>query len=70
MIIDVKKMSQKEKLQAMEILWDDLCRNVPDFQSPQWHNDILSERERNLKNGKDTFQDFEQVKKEFRDLTQ
>lgn len=49
MLIEIQKMTQKEKLQAMEMLWDDLCRTDPDFQSPAWHNDILEERERDLK---------------------
>jgi hypothetical protein len=29
------------------------CRNKPDFESPQWHADILRTRGKNLKQGKD-----------------
>ena len=40
----------EEKLRAMEMLWDDICRNVPDFSSPAWHENILKEREKKLVN--------------------
>ena len=69
MLLEIKNMTQKEKLQAMEMLWDDLCRTMPDFQSPQWHKDILFEREIDLVDGKDNPKDFERVKKELRDKT-
>jgi hypothetical protein len=29
------EMSLKKKLRPMELLWDDLCRNAPDFSSPR-----------------------------------
>ncbi|MDL1962415.1 MAG: addiction module protein, partial [Deltaproteobacteria bacterium] len=31
------------------MLWDDICRNVPDFSSPAWHENILKEREQKLR---------------------
>lgn len=47
--IDIKNMPVKEKLEAMELLWDDMCRNAPDRISPDWQEDVLNEREQNLK---------------------
>lgn len=67
---NIKEMTIEEKMQAMELLWDDFCRNNPDFESPQWHADILRAREKNLKQGKDQFVDWEQAKKEIRDSIQ
>ena len=46
MKLNLKDMTTEEKLQAMELLWDDICRNAPDFSSPAWHGDILQEREK------------------------
>jgi hypothetical protein len=31
MTINLKDMTTGEKLEAMEMLWDDICRNIPDF---------------------------------------
>jgi hypothetical protein len=67
MTLKLKDMTTEEKLQAMELLWDDICRNVPDFSSPAWHENILKEREKSLKNGKENFIDWDQAKKDIRD---
>jgi hypothetical protein len=52
MNLNLKEMTTEEKLQTMEILWDDICRIIPDFSSPSWHEDILKEREQNILDGK------------------
>jgi len=64
MNLNLKEMSIEEKIQAMEMLWEDFCKEQPDFQSPVWHQDILFEREKRLKQGKDKFIDWKQAKKE------
>ncbi len=66
MNLNLEKMTIEEKIQAMEMLWDDFCKKKPDFQSPGWHKDILLEREKKLKEGKDKFMDWEIAKKEIR----
>jgi hypothetical protein len=66
MTLNLKEMTTKEKLKAMEILWDDICRNAPDFSSPAWHEDVLRERERKLKKGVDKFVNWEQAKKDIK----
>ena len=67
MTINLKDMTKKEKLEAMEMLWDDICRNIPDFSSPAWHEQILKEREERLKKGKEKVLDWNQAKKDLRD---
>ena len=66
MIVDLplEKMSITDKLSAMEVLWKDICRTAPDFNSPAWHGDILAEREKKLVNGDDKFIDWEKAKKD------
>ena len=46
------------------MLWDDLCAKQPDFNSPDWHETILKEREQRLREGKEKLIDWEQAKKE------
>jgi hypothetical protein len=50
----------------MESIWEDLCRNAGDVASPEWHKDVLNEREKNLKSGVDSFIDWEDAKKRIR----
>ena len=51
-IADFKKMSTSERLQAMEALWDSLLYEDGEIESPKWHEKILEERKKNIKNGK------------------
>jgi hypothetical protein len=67
MTIDLEQMTTEEKLRAMEMLWDDLCRSAPDFSSPSWHEDVLKEREQRIKDGKEKFVDWDKAKKDLRD---
>ena len=59
-------MSVQDKISAMESMWDDLCRNAGDVTSPEWHKDVLNEREENLKSGADSFIDWEDAKEKIR----
>ena len=64
MDINLNEMTIEEKLRTMELLWDDICRNVKDFASPSWHGKILKDREEKIKQGKEEFLDWEQAKKD------
>jgi hypothetical protein len=61
-VLDIDQMTLEEKLRAMEALWDDLCQKdaVP---VPQWHKDILDERERQVEEGKAEFSDWDIAKR-------
>jgi len=67
MSLKLNEMTTEEKLGAMEMLWDDICRNIPELPSPAWHENILKEREKNLREGKDKFVDWDQAKKDIWD---
>ena len=41
MTLPLDEMSLADKILAMEILWDDLCRNADGFSSPAWHGEQL-----------------------------
>jgi len=64
--LPLKKMSQQEKLAAMEMLWTDLSRDEAKFKSPSWHGDVLKETERLVKEGKAKFYDWGEAKERIR----
>jgi hypothetical protein len=62
-------MTLEEKLRTMESLWDDLCRREEAIPVPQWHKDVLDERERLIEQGKAHFMDWETAKKRIAERT-
>ena len=63
-VLPLEKMTLLDKMTAMELLWDDLSRNMKAYPSPKWHGEILKKREDDVKCGKDEFEDWNDVKKE------
>ena len=45
-LLQLDQMTLADKLRAMEALWEDLCRNEESVPVPQWHKEVLDERER------------------------
>jgi putative addiction module component len=64
--LPLKDMTLKEKLAAMELLWEDLARSPESIESPAWHKDILDERRDRVAEGKARFVDWETAKKDIR----
>lgn len=56
-------MSVEEKLQEMEALWNDLCWRAGGVQLPDWHGNVLAEREAAYRRGEETAEEWEQAKK-------
>ena len=50
--LPVGQMTLVEKVRVMEALWEDLCRREESVAVPQWHKDLLDERERLVEQGK------------------
>ena len=67
--LQIDRMTLEEKLRAMEALWDDLCRQEEAVPVPQWHKDLLDERERLVEQGKARFIDWEAAKKRISERT-
>jgi hypothetical protein len=67
-VLDIGQMTLEEKLRTMAALWDDLCRKdaVP---VPQWHKDILDERERQVQEGTAEFIDWDIAKRRITERT-
>jgi putative addiction module component (TIGR02574 family) len=61
-MIEIRKMSIIERLQAMEALWDSLLHEESQIESPEWHRDILEERRKKIDKGKAEFISLEELK--------
>lgn len=64
--LPLNDMTVAEKLQLMEMLWADLSRNADTLESPEWHGDVLEERERRLAAGEARFSGWEEAKADIR----
>lgn len=59
---EIKKMSTIERLQSMEELWEVLCHEEQEIESPLWHKNILEERKKKINNGEAEFISLEDIK--------
>ena len=66
----IHQMPLREKLLVMEAIWNDICREEQNLEVPQWHKDILDERERMVADGKTQFIDWEDAKKQIKEATE
>jgi putative addiction module component (TIGR02574 family) len=48
---EIDKMSLPERLRAIEQLWDAVCREAGDVDSPEWHRDVLEDRKARAERG-------------------
>ena len=64
--LPLAEMSVAEKLEAMETLWADLSQHAPEQAVPEWHGEILKERERRLAAGEEEVLDWEEAKRRLR----
>jgi hypothetical protein len=67
--LQIEQMTIEEKLRAMEELWDDLRTRAENVPMPQWHKDLLDERERLIETGEAQFEDWETAKKRITERT-
>lgn len=62
-ILPLDKMTIEQKLQALEELTIDLHKNEALIPTPDWHLDVLREREQLVKEGKAEYVDLDIFKK-------
>ncbi|MDD5262479.1 MAG: addiction module protein [Methylacidiphilales bacterium] len=68
--IDLEQMTTVDKLCLMEALWKDLSHKEAVIASPEWHGDVLAERDRLVESGAESFIDWEVAKKKLREELQ
>ncbi len=61
-ITEIHKMSILEHLQAMEELWDSLCHEENEIDSPEWHKEVLESRRGKIEKGDAEFVSLEDLK--------
>lgn len=66
MVLQLDRMTTRDKIRAMESLWDDLCKHADAVASPSWHKDVLSKREKSLAKGKEKFNAWDGEKERIR----
>ncbi|MEZ5472087.1 MAG: addiction module protein [Marinicella sp.] len=58
----IQKLTVDEKIMAMELLWKELCTNEDNVMSPDWHRQVIQQRE-----GNEHFIDWSEAKKQIKD---
>jgi len=61
--LQISQLSFEEKLEVMEALWEDLRSHADLMLVPQWHKDVLDNRERMIETGEARFNDWDSAKK-------
>lgn len=68
--LNLKKISISDKFLMMEEIWKDLSEHsAANGFSPQWHYDVLAEREKKIADGKMEFSPISEAKERLRKLT-
>jgi hypothetical protein len=65
--LPLSQMTTTDKLRTMEALWDNLCENSDELNSPFWHADVLTERDIKVAEGKENVYDWNEAKKNIRE---
>jgi len=53
--LPLSEMTVAEKLQAIEVLWENLSGNPEDVPSPLWHEEVLAARQKQIEEGQAKF---------------
>jgi len=64
--LDLQNMTTADKLRLMEDIWENLSASGTEIVSPDWHADVLAERERLISSGEEKFIEWEIAKKQLR----
>ena len=64
---DVVQLPINEQLALMETLWEEISQSEADLEVPQWHKDLLDERERKIRSGEAKFIPWEEAKRQIDD---
>lgn len=59
---EIKKMSVRDKIILMEEIWDSLCHDESEIESPAWHEEILEERRKKIESGTARFVSIDDLK--------
>jgi hypothetical protein len=63
---EIQKMTTRERVAAMEQLWDALCHDEAEPASPAWHEAVLTKRKEKMNSTEARFFTLDQVRDQFR----
>jgi len=66
--LPLNTMTVGEKVQLLEQVWDNLCRQSGDVRSPEWHAAILNERQRQIESGEMAVSSWAEAKERLQKL--
>ena len=70
-VLPLDQMTVEEKLRAMEAIWRSLSKHEDQVPVPDWHKQVLDERQRrNFGAGEATFVSLEEMKERVRKRTE
>jgi hypothetical protein len=61
-LLQIDQLTLAEKLRIMEELWADLRTRAEHVPVPQWHRDLLDERERLVETGEAQFANWDETR--------
>lgn len=61
---EIRMLPLSEKLELLEAVWSELSSDPDNIEIPQWHKDILDERQRSLEQGLSQVVDWELAKEQ------
>ena len=61
---EIKQMSFPEKVALLETVWAEIASEPGQVEVPQWHKDILDERDLALKEGRATVLEWDEARRQ------
>jgi hypothetical protein len=61
--VDAKNMTPSQRVLAMEALWESMCHEGDEPESPDWHEDLLRRRRAGIAAGETRFLTLEQLRR-------
>ena len=61
-LLQIEQLTLAEKLRIMEELWADLRTRADGVPMPQWHKELLDERERLIEQGEARFGNWDETR--------
>ncbi len=58
----VVALTNSERIELMEVIWDSLDNKDDEIESPAWHGDVLAERAAKIESGEAQFLTVDQLK--------
>jgi hypothetical protein len=66
---EIRQMSFPEKVALLETVWAEIATDPDQVAVPQWHKDILDERDLALKEGRAVILDWDEAKRQIEQAT-